>query len=141
MEITEQIALAAIFYFEQVFVFWGLINKNVLEWFLLKMWKEISLRISTKILSSNHPTWYFWLRVRLHVTQMKSHPRIKKILFTREFHPGMKRVVLHPGWHNLKENLPLSMKTYNKIYHFFSIIETKLKLKAWYVKNISRLLF
>ena len=46
------------------------------------------------------------LRVRLHVTEMKSHPGMKKILFTREFHPGMK--------FNLKENLPLRMmKTYN----------------------------
>ena len=31
-------------------------------------------------------------------------------LFTREFHPGMK--------FNLKENLPLSMKTYKKKYRF-----------------------
>ena len=55
------------------------------------------------------------LRVRLHVTKMKS---LKKFLFTREFHPGMKRVEFHPGMKfNLKENLPLSMKTYNKIYH------------------------
>ena len=44
---------------------------------------------------------------------------MKKILFTREFHPGMKRVEFHPGMKfNLKENLPLSIKTYNKIYHF-----------------------
>ena len=50
------------------------------------------------------------LRVRLHVTETKSHPGMKKFLFTREFHPGMK--------FNLKENLSLSMKTYNKIYHF-----------------------
>ena len=58
------------------------------------------------------------LRVRLHVTEMKSHPGMKKFLFTREFHPGMKRVEFHPGMKfNLKENLPLSMKTY-KIYHF-----------------------
>ena len=57
------------------------------------------------------------LRVRLYVTEMKSHPWMKKILFTREFHPGMK--------FSLKENLPLSMKTYNKISHFFSIIEIR----------------
>ena len=61
-------------------------------------------------------------RVRLHVTETKSHdetrPGIKKFLFTREFHTGMKRVEFHPGMKfNLKENLPLSMKTYNKIYH------------------------
>ena len=47
------------------------------------------------------------LRVRLHVTEMKSHPRMKKFLFTREFHRGMKRVEFHPGMNfNLKENLP-----------------------------------
>ena len=58
------------------------------------------------------------LRVRLHVTERKPHPGMKKILFTREFHPGMKRVEFHPGMKfNLKENLPLSMKTYNKTYH------------------------
>ena len=61
----------------------------------------------------------FCLRVRLHVTEMKSYPGMKKLLFTREFHPGMKRVEFHPGMKvNLKENLPLSMKTYNKTYHF-----------------------
>ena len=44
---------------------------------------------------------------------------MKKILFTREFHPGMKRVEFHPGMKfNLKENLPLSRKTYNKTYDF-----------------------
>ena len=41
------------------------------------------------------------VRMRLHVTEMKSHPGMKKFLFTREFHSGMK--------FNLKENLPLSM--------------------------------
>ena len=36
----------------------------------------------------------------------------EKFLFTREFHPGMKRVQLHPRMKfNLKENLQLSMKT------------------------------
>ena len=52
---------------------------------------------------------------------------MKKFLFTREFHPGMKRVEFHPGMKfNLKENLPLSMmKTYNKNSHFFSIIEIR----------------
>ena len=50
---------------------------------------------------------------------------MKKILFTREFHPGMKRVEFHRGMKfNLKEDLPLSMKTYNKIYHFFSSLKT-----------------
>ena len=58
------------------------------------------------------------LRVRLHVTETKSHPGMKKFLITGVFHPGRKRVELHPGMKfNLKENLPLSMKTYNEIYH------------------------
>ena len=49
----------------------------------------------------------------------ETRPEMKKCLFTREFHPGMKRVEFHPGMKfNLKENLPLRMKTYNKIYHF-----------------------
>ena len=51
------------------------------------------------------------LRVRLHVTEMKSYPGIKPIVF----HPGIK--------FKLKENFPLSIKTYNKIYQFFSVIE------------------
>ena len=44
-----------------------------------------------------------------------------------KFHPGMKRVEFHPEMKfNLKENLSLSiMKTYNKIYHFFSVIEIR----------------
>ena len=55
--------------------------------------------------------------MRLHVTKMKSHPGMKKFLFAREFHPGMKRVEFHSGMKfNLEENLPLSMKTYNKMY-------------------------
>ena len=33
--IPEQLALASVFYFGQVFVFCRLINKNVFEWFLL----------------------------------------------------------------------------------------------------------
>ena len=53
------------------------------------------------------------LRVRLHVTETKYHPRMKKFLFTCEFHPGMKRVEFHPGMKfNLKENRSLSMKKY-----------------------------
>ena len=51
-------------------------------------------------------------------SQDETRPGMKKFLFTGEFHPGMKRVEFHPGMKfNLKENLPLSMKTYNKIYH------------------------
>ena len=44
--------------------------------------------------------------MRLHVTETKSDPGMKRV----EFHPGMS--------FDLKENFPLSMKTYNKIYHF-----------------------
>ena len=53
--------------------------------------------------------------------------RVKKCLFTREFHPGMKRVEFHPGMKfNLKENLPLSMmKTYNKISHFSQLLKSE----------------
>ena len=52
-------------------------------------------------------------------SQDKTRPGMKKFLFTRELHPGMKRVEFHSGMKfSLKENLPLSMKTYNKIYHF-----------------------
>ena len=39
----------------------------------------------------------------------ETHHVMKKFLFTHGFYPRMKL--------NLKENLPLSMKTYNKIYH------------------------
>ena len=65
--------------------------------------------------------------MRLHVTETKSYPRMKKFLFTREFHPGMKRVEFHPGMKfNLKENLPLSMmKTYNKISHFSQLLKSE----------------
>ena len=53
------------------------------------------------------------------VTEMKSSPGMNKFLCTREFHLGMKRVERHPGMRfYLKENLPLSMETYNKTYHF-----------------------
>ena len=57
MTISEQIAVAAIFYFGQVFVFCRLINKNVLEWFILIMCKEHILSRSTN-LSRNHPTLF-----------------------------------------------------------------------------------
>ena len=50
----------------------------------------------------------------------ETRPGMKKILFTREFHPQLKRDEFHPGMKfNLKENLPLSMKTYNKIYNWY----------------------
>ena len=65
--------------------------------------------------------------MRLHVTEMKSHPGMKKFLFTREFHPGMKRVEFHPRMKfNLKENLLLSMmKTYNEISHFSQLLKSE----------------
>ena len=54
----------------------------------------------------------------------ETRPPMKRFLFTREFHSGMKRVEFHPGMKfNLKENLPLSMmKTYNKIYHLSQLL-------------------
>ena len=55
--------------------------------------------------------------MRLHVTETKFHPGMKKLMFTCEFHPGMERVEFHPEMKfNLKENLTLSMKTYKKMY-------------------------
>ena len=53
-------------------------------------------------------------------SQDETRHGMKKFLFTREFHPRMKRVEFHPGIKfNLKkkEHLPLSVKTYNKISH------------------------
>ena len=60
--------------------------------------------------------------MRLHVTELKSHPGMKTSLFTREFHRRMKRVEFHPGMKfNLKENLSLSMmKAYNKFLIFLN---------------------
>ena len=55
--ITEQVALDAIFYFEQVFVFCELISKNVLKWFL--MYKEKTLNRSTNFISINYTTLCF----------------------------------------------------------------------------------
>ena len=83
---------------------------------------KLYLKKSTKV-QLNFPNSIFplceKLRVRLHVTEMKSHPGMKKILFTSEFHLGMKRVIFHPGMKRvvfhpgmkfkLQENL-LSMK-------------------------------
>ena len=56
MTISEQIAVAAIFYFGQAFVFCKLINKKLLEWFLLLMCEEHILSRYTNFLSKNHPT-------------------------------------------------------------------------------------
>ena len=50
----------------------------------------------------------------------ETRPGMKKFLFTHEFHAGMKRVEFHPGMKfNLKENLPLRMKTYNESYNWY----------------------
>ena len=56
--VLEQIALAASFYFGQVFLF----CKNVLEWFLLITCKEHTLTRSTTLFSRNYPKLCFWLR-------------------------------------------------------------------------------
>ena len=71
------------FYFGQVFVFWKLINKNVLEWFLPVICKEHTLTRSTSLFSRNHPILCFWLRREgrqmpnikelLHITDKSSH--------------------------------------------------------------------
>ena len=37
--ISEQVALAEVVYFGQVFVSYRLINESALEWFLLILWK------------------------------------------------------------------------------------------------------
>ena len=60
-------------------------------------------------------------------SQGDTRPGMKKILFTREFYPGMKREEFHSGMKfNLKENLPLSMmKTYNKISHFSQLLKSE----------------
>ena len=61
--------------------------------------------------------------MRLHVTKMKSHPGVKKILFTPNFHSGMKRVEFHPGMkYNLKENLP---ECENRIYNFSQLLKVE----------------
>ena len=57
--ILEQKVLTAMFYFGQGFVFCRLINKNVLEWFLLIICKELTLIRSTNFVSKNHPTLCF----------------------------------------------------------------------------------
>ena len=48
--VPEQVALAAICYFGQVFVLYELINKNALKWFLLTMCKEHTLSSSANLL-------------------------------------------------------------------------------------------
>ena len=121
---------------ENFFVIFLRIGKqNLQDLFLNRFWwLLLYLIILILALTDFHPVfstiWCYGLRftknsvillkVRLHVTETKSHPGINKFLFTREFHPGMKRVEFHPGMKfNLKGNLPLSMKTYNEIYQWY----------------------
>ena len=59
MAISEQITLAAIFNFEQVFLFCMLLNKTMLEWFLLIMWKEQTLTRYTNFLVETIPHYVF----------------------------------------------------------------------------------
>ena len=56
--ILEQTAFGAVLYFGQVFVFCRLINKSVLELFLLIIGKEDRLIRSTNLFSRNHPTFF-----------------------------------------------------------------------------------
>ena len=60
--ISEQMALDTVFHFAQVFLFYRLISKNVLEWFLLIICKGHTLTIFTNPFSGNHPTLCFWWR-------------------------------------------------------------------------------
>ena len=61
--ISQQLVLATMFYFEQGFVFCRLINKNVLEWFLLIIiCKEHTLSTYTNLLCRNHPTLCFLIK-------------------------------------------------------------------------------
>ena len=76
MTISEQIALAVMFYFGQVFVFWRLVNKNMLGWFLLIMCKEDTLIKSTNLFSKNHPTLCFWLR-----RECRQMPNTEQLLY------------------------------------------------------------
>ena len=62
MTISEQMALAAILYFEQGFVFCRLVNKNVLKCFLPIMCKEHTLTRSKNTLHRTHSTSKTWLR-------------------------------------------------------------------------------
>ena len=52
----------ATFCFRRSFCFCRLINKNMLEWFLLVMCKEYTLTGSTNLFSRNHSALCFWLR-------------------------------------------------------------------------------
>ena len=54
-----QVALTAIFYLGQVLHFFRSIKKNVLEVFLLRMYKEHTLSRSTSFVGRNHPNDVF----------------------------------------------------------------------------------
>ena len=60
--VSGQVALSAMFHCEPVFVFWRLINKDVLKWFLLVICKEQTLSRLTNLLSRNHPTFCFLIK-------------------------------------------------------------------------------
>ena len=62
MTLPEQIALAAIFQIQPVFVFCTLISENVLKWFLLTIWKRYTLIRSLNFFSGNHPVLGLLLR-------------------------------------------------------------------------------
>ena len=65
MTTSEQIALVTTYFCGQVFIFCDLINKNVLEWFLLIMCRERTLSGSTNLLSKNHRILCLRLRKRI----------------------------------------------------------------------------
>ena len=86
----EEITLTAMLHFGQVFLFWRLINKNFLEWFLPIICKEHTLTKSTTTFSRSFPKLCFELRREcrqmpttehlVHQTDKNSHRRcsIKK---------------------------------------------------------------
>ena len=53
-DLSVELTIAAIFYFEQIFLFCIVINKNVLEWFLLIMRKEYTLSTTPNLFNRNH---------------------------------------------------------------------------------------
>ena len=77
--ISEQIVFVVMFYFEQVFVFCMLINKHVLEWFLLVICKEHTLLRSMDLFSENHFKLYFWL-----IREGRETPNTEQFLYRRD---------------------------------------------------------
>ena len=83
----EKIAITAVVYRGQVFVFCRLINKSVLERFLLIMHKQHTLRRSTNLFSRNLPKLCFTEQV-LYQTDNSSHQRCSNFnyfLISRKF--------------------------------------------------------